>query len=268
MNYLLGFDFDGTIAQTFEKSPKGIGVTEAYRLAISDIFGPEVLAIYDTQGGLKNSAPSELIHSLMGEGGNELLVRNAEQFFNTHKEELINLVPEGKGVPLEWTPAQQEKIMGELLVRQKLHYLMDEIGTQYSDGSCWPRPCKNFAECWQTIQELKRQGIPINTAVISSGHDLFINKVFDIWGLPHPDILVTEDDIRGRTYPKELERRTKPGELQLALAHEEWLRRQHLTGMDFNMGIARETRKGMIYFGDDEKRWKFSLRSQHSFWFI
>ena len=130
MNYLLGFDFDGTIAQTFEKSPKGIGVTEAYRLAISDIFGPEVLAIYDTQGGLKNSAPSELIHSLMGEGGNELLVRNAEQFFNTHKEELINLVPEGKGVPLEWTPAQQEKIMGELLVRQKLHYLMGEIGTQ------------------------------------------------------------------------------------------------------------------------------------------
>ena len=96
MNYLLGFDFDGTIAQTFEKSPKGIGVTEAYRLAISDIFGPEVLAIYDTQGGLKNSAPSELIHSLMGEGGNELLVRNAEQFFNTHKEELINLGPRGE----------------------------------------------------------------------------------------------------------------------------------------------------------------------------
>jgi hypothetical protein len=37
-------DFDGTQARTFEPTPDGIGVNEAYRLAIGTVMGERALA--------------------------------------------------------------------------------------------------------------------------------------------------------------------------------------------------------------------------------
>lgn len=41
--YLIGLDFDGTIARTFQKSPRGIGVNEAYEGAVATILAPKEL---------------------------------------------------------------------------------------------------------------------------------------------------------------------------------------------------------------------------------
>lgn len=47
MSHLLSFNFDGSIARTFQPSPNGIGVHEAYTLAIHDIFETEGMQIYE-----------------------------------------------------------------------------------------------------------------------------------------------------------------------------------------------------------------------------
>ena len=44
--YLFSFDFDRTIANTFEESPNGIGVLKAYNMSISSIFGDKGHDIY------------------------------------------------------------------------------------------------------------------------------------------------------------------------------------------------------------------------------
>lgn len=253
-NYFLVFDFDGTMARTFERSPNGTGVNEAYRLAIKDIFGQTGLGIYDALGGLKNRATSELVSQMLIKNQGDL-IRPAKVFFNEKIDGLDLFVPKNKGVPLVWNDDVPEQIIGELLVRQKLRYLMDEVGTQFPDGSIWPRPCEGFIQFWKEIQKLNNEtDRRINMAIVSSGHEKFIKKVFAIWGISSASIVITEDDIRGRKYPTEMERRVKPGQLQLALAHQQWLKQQGLVGLDFNLKTAEETKERMIYFGDDPKK--------------
>lgn len=274
-NYLAAFDFDGTIADTFIKGPKGIGVNEATALALADILGQDSLEFYTSSlGGLKNRAPSELILDMLSGPNRQDFLAQAKIFFETKLSGLNILVPEGKGVPLVWDDQHLEKIIGELFVRQKLSYLMDQVGMDLPDGQKWPPLCRGFAEFWNTISRLKKDGVGVNTAIISSGHDLFIKKVFDLYDLTPPDILVTEDDIRGKHYPKEMERRVKPGSFPLALAHLKWLRLNNPEVEYFTLdqsGIQStiESRNRMIYFGDDPiKDGQLANRAQMIFgWF-
>ena len=46
-----------------------------------------------------------------------------------------------------------------------------------------------------------------------------------------------------------MERRVKPGQLQFALAHREWIRSMALRNSVLD--IARETKPRIVYFGDD-----------------
>ena len=258
--YFLAFDFDGTVADTFTKSPSGIGVKEAYEQAILDIFGEEGKNIYNELGRLKNRAPSELVKAILDHAQElskrEELIKRAKEFYITFKNDLTGLVPEKKGVPLQWPEPPEdspEKIIAELLVRKKLEILSDEIGKQFPDGSLWPRPCAGFIPFWWELQSIKNE-CGITTAIISSGHEKFIEKVFSIYGLPLPNILVTEDDIRGRKYPQEMERRVKPGELSFALAHQQWLRRIGKEPTTYTIEDLKSQRPYEVYFGDDPNK--------------
>ena len=66
--YLLVSDFDGTIANTFSPSPNNVGVSEAYRLAVKELFGKKALKYYISAGGLKNRNPGEVVKSLQDQG--------------------------------------------------------------------------------------------------------------------------------------------------------------------------------------------------------
>ena len=251
--YLIVFDFDGTVADTFEPNPKGVGVDEAYRLAVWDIFGQAGIEMYDKAGGLQNRAPEEIVSLILAE--NKQIIEQAEKCFDARNKTLRRLVPEGKGAPLEWISGDKnrlQKTIAEMLVLIKLSHLMDEIGTKFSDGTAWPKPCAGFLDFIRTIKDLRLESFDIQSAIISSGHDEFIKKTFAVWGLEPPRIMVTDDDMRGRSYPIEFQKRVKPSPYLFDIIQSQWI----ADGILFSeyarhIELILESRKRMMYFGDD-----------------
>lgn len=215
MLLLLLFDFDGTIALTFEHSPNRIGVHEAHHLSLGELFGPEVLELYHGQGGLKNQAPGELIIRLI-ELEPDLVRRSTE----LHPEKLGN------------QPTISE--LTRLFVDLKLRYLLDEI------CETWPRPCEGFLDFYAEISWLQSQGLQVDMGIITNGHDLFVKQTFRVWGVECPQVMVTEEDIRDLSWPSCLEDRVKPAVFPYKLAMNRWRR---LRRVDHPSHV--------VYFGDD-----------------
>lgn len=245
--YLLVLDFDGNVANTFAQSPNGIGVNEAYQGAIETIFGKHGLEVYRQLGGLKNRAPEELIGLILRE------CSNSENFLNSAKKCLANkcaklegLVPEGKGASMVWSRNNSERIctIAEMLVRLKLNILLEEI------CSDWPLACKDFVSFISVVNKIKDTGINVSLAILSSGHDKFIKKTFSTWGIDMPAVMVTDDDMRGRTYPKKTKDRVKPSPFLFDLVQSRW------QGIELTnqTELAIEARGRMMYFGDDPNK--------------
>jgi hypothetical protein len=142
---------------------------------------------------------------------------------------------------------------------------LDHIGLINEDGTFWPRQTNNFIETWQTIQEINNQnlGFHIDTAILSSGYVEYIDKTLKTWGLQAPDIWVTDDQMRARPQPTDLDRRVKPAPLGVALAHQKWLNMYGLDADALAQGAAdkkgeilttrqwaESTRQRMFMFGD------------------
>lgn len=271
--YLIASDFDGTLFDTFYPSPSGIDVREAYRMAIRDILGERGFRLFETQG-LDSNSPYELVVSLFKwhntedslylensdyrnavEEAYKELLDNAFNFFNSEARNLSPLIPECKDKSLSWNADEPLTTIAQMVVGRKLQYLLAEIGKDGEDGR-WPLPCDGAIEFLRTVSELQKEGISIDTAIISSGHETFIKKTLELWGLEPPTILVTDDDIRPRKYPTEISRRFKPGIFPLALAHYKWLGQQELINEDpivFRKEAIR-TRERMLYVGDDPSK--------------
>jgi len=252
--YLLVSDFDGCLARTFEPSPNGIDVNKAYKRAVTSIFGSEGSRIYEEIGGLSNRAPGELVDDLLANGDRETLVKQARTFFQergdflrslAYQEKLPSLKWENRGL---WDPRQ---IITEMLVRCKLSCLMDEIGEK------WPSPCEGALEFLRFVGEkANEEGVDIRLAILSSGHEAFIRKTFSVWGIPCPAVLVTDDNMRWRSWPEDLSARTKPSVILLDLVQLMWFKSRNETVTD-QLQLIRfllDTRSKMIYFGDDRIR--------------
>lgn len=96
--------------------------------------------------------------------------------------------------------------------------------------------------------------IPVDIGVLSSGHDGFITKVFEINGLA-PKFLITSDLLRERAMPQRP--RYKPHPYQLAEAHRQWLVQRAILPR-YDNGNGREQfvgralgKQNMLYIGDD-----------------
>ena len=77
-----------------------------------------------------------------------------------------------------------------------------------------------------------------------------IKKTFAAWRTYCPQILLTDDDLRGLEYPKELEKRVKPSPFLFDLIHAQWLDKDKgKIIIDINQldGILKETRQRMMY---------------------
>ncbi len=250
MRYLFVLDFDETIAHTFEPSPNKLDVAKSYSLAVREVLTEVGLGIYNEQGGLQNRAPQELVYDILASASDtqrEIILYAAEKFLEANRDGLQGLVPKGKGAPLIWSDDSVSTV-SELLVRAKLSYTLGEIGDE------WPRPTKGFLDFYRSVDEHCDEDVAIDFAVVSSGHDLFIEKTFDTWGLKRPGILVTEDEIRGLKFPKEVERRVKPSAFPLALAHFKWMRKNRMMTDENIRDRGEKTKPRIVFIGDDPKK--------------
>lgn len=270
-SYLLITDYDGTAARTYEGGSNILSLFEIYDQVITEMFGSEGFQRYQELGGLKHRSPTELIHLILNH--HPTFLERAHRFYDYHAHMLKQNVPEGKGVALDWKSEKPEQVVTELFVRRKLEHLMNQLGARLDNGRPWPSPCDGFLPLWETIQQLNNRDnsqFHIDTALVSSGHDMFIKACFAMWGIPPPDIYITEDDVRGRKYPQELERRVKPGPLPLALAHYHWLKMHGIRStVDGITPLAAVTKERMLYVGDSlEKDGRLALNGGVPFIFF
>lgn len=208
------FDFDRTIADTFAPSPSGIGVEEASALAVKDVFGNNMFEIYVHTGGLKNREPSELVSDL-------------------------NRTGREKGINLHGQSSDQETT--EHYVAAKISYLLQDISPN------WPKLYQGVEEFFHKVAEGQ---LNADVAIVSSGHNEAIKKIFCVNGMPLPELMITSDAIRNLLQPQRP--KYKPHPYQLARIHKEWLGKNALKNqLDGNYTGRSHGKPSMMYFGDD-----------------
>ena len=217
--YLLAKDFDGTVACTFQKSPAGIGVHETYEQAVEELFGLPSLEAYLKNGGLQNQSPSEVVRGIASDADASELEQLTARFVDT-----------------------------------KLAISLGQIGTRFPDGSVWPRPTPGYLELCEKIQAAREGGRMIDDLIISAGHEPFIKKTYETWGIDLPTHIVAEDTLR-RLIKKgvlgaSIEQLNKPSPILMDIALNTWKRGYDI---DDTIEVPGE-RDRIVYAGDDPKR--------------
>ena len=222
MPKLGAYDFDGTAFLTNQDSPNGMNVLIAYEKAIETVFGSEALAEYREQGGLMNGDPNDVINGLWPLACRESMLTKAFSYYQRRKKEIDAAVGQ-----LDWGHHFSAAV--ELLVFQKLALLVPEIGTRFPDGDLWPRPLPGFLGHWRSVSGNDE----VVTAILSSGHDIFIQRTFEVHGLKQPDFMTTNDTFRKMKNPI-----SKPNVACLNLA-------------EFEANVLCGGVEAVAYFGDD-----------------
>lgn len=212
---LLALDFDGTSHLTGERGPGGMHVGLAYEHAVHNVFGDEALVRYINEGGLRNRAPIEITQQLLPDA-----------------EEAL----------------QQAKT--EDLVQAKLALMVGQIGQRIGD-TFWPRLNPGFKSLWVSVARLG----DITTGMISSGHEEFIRRSFEVHDLALPDLYVTDDLMRRLLPHLPGELCVKPSRLLLDTLHYQGLERCNIASqVADDTEQLQSTREQILYAGDDHKK--------------
>ncbi len=203
----VGYDFDGTVARTFDPSPHNISVGSAYDSAIDQVFGTRVLAKFHANGGLCNRAPIEIVKQL---------------------------APDAK--------RSEQMALLEQLDAVKLSVLLDEITPQ------WPKPTEGYLDFAIRLQEAREKGASVTDGIVSSGHEPFIAKTYDVWGVQQPTILLAQEAITGMAASEKRDTPTKPSAIIMRYAHTAWRNQFNLPPM---LHLPAEDVARMAYVGDD-----------------
>ncbi len=185
-----------------------------------------------------------------------------EEIFGTSSRLLYDANPQGfasmePGEMVRVLLHRPDETITQRLVDAKLSHLLPLISPE------WPRLYDGVTEFYEAVAD---GSIPVDTAVVSSGHDEFIRRVFEVNEIPSPDILITSDNLRKVKQPRrELH---KPFTYQLALAHNEWKEKNGVTSdngySDRGFGKAH-----MMYVGNDPiKDGGLALRARVPFGFV
>lgn len=230
---LIVFDFDMTLADTSAPSPSGMSVETAYRKGIEEIFGSDGIYVYqELLGGLRSREPKELITEILKTAGSE-------------------------GISLRIGQEYHLNGLTELLVSKKLGYLLAEISPE------WPRLTPGADELLMAHTDGK---LPVEIGIVSSGHDLFIEKTLETHGFQRPDYMSTSDQIRCLEEPRRP--LYKPFPYQLARVHREWFGDGNSNGHNGFRGRERG-KPYMMYVGDDPaKDGGLAERSRIPFGFV
>lgn len=221
--YLDVADFDGTMYDTFESAAAyGIySVDEAYKFAIEKtfIFDKDALKKYEDEGEHNNRTPLEIVKSLVPNSTQDGLFKIASN-----------------------------------LVDAKLEVLENQVGRPLADGTPWPRPLDGYVNYSKSISKsnIENPAKRIDRAIVSSGHASFIRKCINMSGLEQPEIMVTDETIRGLNSPLPPERIVKPSKFPLLMVKLEWLYSYGLADSEANDETQIDKRINVI--GDSHEK--------------
>lgn len=247
---LFASDVDNTQMLSFERSPHGIGVEEAYRAAISVIYGQAAINHYNTNGGHNNRTPAEIATNLVpfvksGEVFQQVtLLSELDYPVEDIVQQLGLILPSKKSICADDLSPQEIAATAQLLTDLKLQKLISQVGLALPDGGYWPRAVPGFLDF---IELVKNSPDPIDTAVISAGHTEFIDRVYDLWGIERPDVYVTTETISQlgldqHFMPSEL---AKPAPILMTIAKHLWAQKY---GLPDTIPVNNEH---ILYVGDD-----------------
>jgi hypothetical protein len=211
-------DFDGTEAFTSERGEGIPTVEDGYAAAIDELFGP-VAADNFRRNGHGHGTPTDIVADIMGLPGDDKEVKTAAAFVTMRK---LDVISGGIGRPLK-------------------------------DGTPYPRQSEGFAETWMGVHTAQEEGFPIGKGVISAGHTEYEQKVFDMWGLPQPDMYLTDDVVTAMALQIPWADQVKPSPMLVEVAqtlHAYELRRKYEAFRNSNL-LANSVRT--IHVGDAEK---------------
>lgn len=212
---LIAKDFDGTVALSFDKSPNGIGVNEAHELAIKSVFGGKALSNYLDNGGLRNRAPSEIVQEIAADADEHELDKLTTEFIDN-----------------------------------KLGILLQEIGTRFPDGGVWPRPTPGYLSLREQVEEARQNGRLIDDLILSSGHEPFLEKTYEVWGTGMPTHIVAVETIKRLELKLPPGQLVKPSPVLMDAARNIW--RQDY-GIESNV-VTDDEKARIIYIGDDPNK--------------
>lgn len=237
-------DFDGTVADTFIGADSGkITVGQAYKRSVADVFGSGGSDVYREIGGLGNRDVYTLVVDLLSHGPQDELADSAYRYIHQQGPHLDEFA--GDGNQIRWNDRVSVPLnITRALTAQKLSYLLPQI------DESWPKPCKGFLDFYDRLTQINHteENALIDFGILTSGHTRFINRTFETWGRPVPDLLITADDVSNNwnRFPDPVER-FKPGLWQYQVIREQWLRQYGLGG-DFNAVQLSQPRT--LYIGD------------------
>ncbi len=139
--------------------------------------------------------------------------------------------------------AIEQHMAAALLVQAKLDILLNEICVS------WPLPMGGFVRFWRALQLARKEGILLNTAIVSSGHDSFTRKTFETWGIPRPeelDIYVTYDMTLALADSPHQDL-IKPAPFLMDFARKRWC----LSFGVLDLEAAEESKDRIFFIGDD-----------------
>jgi phosphoglycolate phosphatase-like HAD superfamily hydrolase len=247
-SHMYEVDFDETCFSTFISNNDGVAVHEAYEGAIASIFGDQALEDFD----LANRAPKDIVDELFEVNPQFIqeALAHAQQYF-AHPEDVTDI---GLGMIARFASRNEAvhdelstRATTEMIVIRKKEILIPKIGYD------WPEAVKGFPEAWTELNERRQKDSKwerVHLAIVSSGHTDFIQKVMEIAGLPHPDVYMTDDELRRQVTPK-----TKPNPYALQLVRNAWMN-AYLVPKSYRRDreFMQDTKRRQAYIGDDIKK--------------
>lgn len=155
--------------------------------------------------------------------------------------------------------AAEQTTLLKQLDEAKLGILLPEIGPS------WPLPVPGFASFSKKIEHMQAEH-PVDVIVTSSGHDAFIRRTLDVWGIFRPSAIVAQELIQqianahGETMP------FKPDQRVISYAAAVWHGLYRITS-----GVvppSSKERQRMSYVGDGAVDRELAANAQIAFHYI
>ncbi len=153
-------------------------------------------------------------------------------------------------------PDASEEDTRDLLGRlntTRLDILIGQIGSE------WPEPTKGFIAFAKALEDSKKEGSPISSIIISSGHDPFIQRTYDVWGVEKPDVILAQEQISTLAEKQGIATPVKPDPILMLWAYNAW---RSLHALPEAKRLSSEDIPRIIYAGDDSEKDGKLARSQ------